>query len=113
FGIKKNPNDTVLMEMMIKVFHIKRFNSELFIFKVNGWQKINGDELQGLISKMIQVLLVDYKPSLSTLKNVVDGLQKSTDVEELVENERYIGCGENMFDLNTFQVVKNSIDIFP
>ena len=39
FGIKKNPNDTVLMEMMIKVFHIKRFNSELFIFKVNGWQK--------------------------------------------------------------------------
>ena len=62
---------------------------------------------------MIQVLLVDYKPSLSTLKNVVDGLQKSTDVEELVENERYIGCGENMFDLNTFQVVKNSIDIFP
>ena len=113
FGIKKNPNDTVLMEMMIKVFHIKRFNSELFIFKVNGWQKINGDELQGLISKMIQVLLVDYKPSLSTLKNVVDGLQKSTDVEELVENEHYIGCGENMFDLNTFQVVKNSIDIFP
>ncbi|MBW0249516.1 DNA primase, partial [Staphylococcus aureus] len=33
FGIKKNPNDTVLMEMMIKVFHIKRFNSELFVFK--------------------------------------------------------------------------------
>ncbi|HBI1462921.1 TPA: DNA primase, partial [Staphylococcus aureus] len=87
FGIKKNPNDTVLMEMMIKIFHIKRFNSELFVFKANGWQKINGDELQGLISKMIQVLLVDYKPSLSTLKNVVDGLQKSTDVEELVENE--------------------------
>ncbi|UXR71713.1 MULTISPECIES: DUF5906 domain-containing protein [unclassified Staphylococcus] len=113
FGIKKNPNDTVLMEMMIKVFHIKRFNSELFVFKDNGWQKINGDELQDLISKMIQVLLVDYKPSLSTLKNVVDGLQKSTDVEELVENEHYIGCGENMFDLNTFQVVKNSIDIFP
>lgn len=113
FGIKKNPNDTVLMEMMIKVFHIKRFNSELFVFKANEWQKINGNELQDLISKMIQVLLVDYKPSLSTLKNVVDGLQKSTDVEELVENEHYIGCGENMFDLNTFQVVKNSIDIFP
>ncbi|MCR0867546.1 DUF5906 domain-containing protein [Staphylococcus aureus] len=113
FGIKKNPNDTVLMEMMIKVFHIKRFNSELFVFKDNGWQKINGDELQDLISKMIQVLLVDYKPSLSTLRNVVDGLQKSTDIEELVENEHYIGCGENMFDLNTFQVVKNSIDIFP
>ncbi|MGT0202510.1 hypothetical protein ACVNPX_10430 [Staphylococcus aureus] len=31
--------------------------------------------MQGLISKMIQVLLVDYKPSLSTLKNVVDGIQ--------------------------------------
>ncbi|MEJ7264907.1 DNA primase, partial [Staphylococcus epidermidis] len=84
-------NDTVLMEMMIKVFHIKRFNSELFIFKANEWQKINGYELQDLISKMIQVLLVEYKPSLSTLKNVVDGLQKSTDVEELVENEHYIG----------------------
>ncbi|MDK9869712.1 DUF5906 domain-containing protein [Staphylococcus equorum] len=113
FGIQKKPNDTILVEMMISIFHIKRFDSELFIFKDIGWQKINGDELQDLISKMIQVLLVDYKPSLSTLKNVVDGLQKSTDVEELVENEHYIGCGENMFDLNTFQVVKNSIDIFP
>ena len=61
---------------------------------------------------MIQVLLVDYKPSLSTLK-CRRWIAKSTDVEELVENERYIGCGENMFDLNTFQVVKNSIDIFP
>ena len=73
------------MEMMIKVFHIKRFNSELFVFKANGWQKINGDELQGLISKMIQVLLVDYKPSLSTLK-CRRWIAKSTDVEELVEN---------------------------
>ena len=62
--------------MMIKVFHIKRFNSELFIFKVNGWQKLNEDELQGLISKMIQVLLIDYKPSLSTLKNVVEMVAK-------------------------------------
>ena len=113
FGIKKNPNDTVLMEMMIKVFHIKRFNSELFIFKVNGWQKINGDELQGLISKMIQVLLVDYKPSLSTLKNVVDGIQKSTDIEKLVEHRQYIGCGRNMFNLKTFKVVDNDLEIFP
>lgn len=53
FDIKKKPNDTVLIEMMIKVFHIKRFNSERFVFKANGWQKINGDELQGMISKMI------------------------------------------------------------
>ncbi|WP_432741228.1 DUF5906 domain-containing protein [Staphylococcus equorum] len=113
FGIQKKPNDTILVEMMISIFHIKRFDSELFIFKDIGWQKVNEDELQGLISKMIQVLLVDYKPSLSTLTNIVNGLQKSTDVEELVENEHYIGCGENMFDLNTFTVVKNSIDIFP
>lgn len=75
FGIQKKPNDTVLMEMMIEVFHIKRFNSELFVFKANGWQKINKDELQGLVSKMIQVLFIDYKPSQSTLRNVVDGLQ--------------------------------------
>ncbi|WP_426704561.1 DUF5906 domain-containing protein [Staphylococcus shinii] len=113
FGIQKKPNDTILVEMMISIFHIKRFDSELFIFKDIGWQKVNEDELQGLISKMIQVLLVGYKPSLSTLKNVVDGIQKSTDVKELVEDKQYIGCGLNMFNLNTFEVVENSIKIFP
>lgn len=113
FGIQKKPNDTILVEMMISIFHIKRFDSELFIFKDIGWQKVNKDELQGLISKMIQVLLVDYKPSLSTLTNIVNGLQKSTDVEELVENKQYIGCGRTMFNLNTFEVVGNCIEIFP
>ncbi len=113
FGIQKKPNDTILMDMMINIFHVKRFDSELFVFKDKGWQKVNEDELQGLISKMIQVLLVDYKPSLSTLTNIVNGLQKSTDVEELVENKQYIGCGSNMFNLNTFEVVKNCIEIFP
>ncbi|MEB8123857.1 DUF5906 domain-containing protein [Staphylococcus succinus] len=113
FGIQKKPNDTILVEMMISIFHIKRFDSELFIFKDIGWQKVNEDELQGLISKMIQVLLVDYKPSLSTLTNIVNGLQKSTDVEEIVENKQYIGCGRNMFNLNTFEVVENCIEIFP
>ncbi|MDK9863570.1 DUF5906 domain-containing protein [Staphylococcus equorum] len=113
FGIQKNPNDTILMDMMINIFHVKRFDSELFVFKDKGWQKVNEDELQGLISKMIQVLLVDYKPSLSTLTNIVNGLQKSTDVEELVENKQYIGCGRNMFNLNTFEVVGNCIEIFP
>lgn len=113
FGIQKKPNDTILVEMMISIFHIKRFDSELFVFKDKGWQKVNEDELQGLISKMIQVLLVDYKPSLSTLTNIVNGLQKSTDVEELVENKQYIGCGRTMFNLNTFEVVGNCIEIFP
>ncbi|ARH76351.1 MULTISPECIES: DUF5906 domain-containing protein [Staphylococcus] len=113
FGIQKKPNDTILVEMMISIFHIKRFDSELFIFKDIGWQKVNEDELQGLISKMIHVLLVDYKPSLSTLTNIVNGLQKSTDVEELVENKQYIGCGRTMFNLNTFEVVGNCIEIFP
>lgn len=113
FGIQKKPNDTILMDMMINIFHVKRFDSELFVFKDKGWQKVNEDELQGLISKMIQVLLVDYKPSLSTLKNIVDGLQKSTDIEELVEHKQYIGCGSNMFNLNTFEVVENCIEIFP
>ncbi|MFH6345945.1 DUF5906 domain-containing protein [Staphylococcus aureus] len=113
FGIQKKPNDTILVEMMISIFHIKRFDSELFIFKDIGWQKVNEDELQGLISKMIQVLLIDYKPSLSTLTNIVNGLQKSTDVEELIEDKQYIGCGPSMFNLNTFEVVKNCIDIFP
>lgn len=113
FGIHKKPNDTILVEMMICIFHIKRFDSELFIFKDIGWQKVNEDELQGLISKMIQVLLIDYKPSLSTLTNIVKGLQKSTDVEELIEDKQYIGCGPSMFNLNTFEVVKNCIDIFP
>lgn len=113
FGIQKKPNDTILMDMMINIFHVKRFDSELFVFKDKGWQKVNEDELQGLISKMIQVLLVDYKPSLSTLTNIVNGLQKSTDVEEIVENKQYIGCGRSMFNLNTFEVVENCIEIFP
>src|SRR5699024_4969539 len=81
FGIEKKPNDTILMDMMIKLFHIKRFDSELFIFNDKGWQKVNEDELRDIVSKMIQVLLVGYKPSLSTLKNVVNGIQKSTDVD--------------------------------
>lgn len=113
FGIEKKPNDTILMDMMINVFHIKRFDSELFIFKYKGWQKINEDELRDIISKMIQVLLVGYKPSLSTLKNVVNGIQKSTDVDELVEDKHYIGCGKNMFNLKSFEVESNCIEIFP
>lgn len=113
FGIQKKPNDTILVEMMICIFHIKRFDSELFVLKDKGWQKVSEDELQGLISKMIQVLLVDYKPSLSTLKNVVDGIQKSTDIEKLVEHRQYIGCGRNMFNLKTFKVVDNDLEIFP
>lgn len=113
FGIEKKPNDTILMEMMINAFHIKRFDSELFIFKDKGWQKINEDELRDIISKMIQVLLVGYKPSLSTLNNVVNGIQKSTDVDELVEDKHYIGCGKNMFNLKSFEVENNCIEIFP
>ncbi|HCW8436787.1 TPA: DNA primase [Staphylococcus aureus] len=113
FGIQKKPNDTILVEMMISIFHIKRFDSELFIFKDIGWQKVNEDELQGLISKMIQVLLIDYKPSLSTLTNIVNGIQKSTDIEKLVEHRQYIGCGRNMFNLKTFKVVDNDLEIFP
>ena len=113
FGIEKKPNDTILMDMMIKLFHIKRFDSELFIFKDKGWQKVNEDELRDIVSKMIQVLLVGYKPSLSTLKNVVNGIQKSTDVDELVEDKHYIGCGKNMFNLKSFEVERNCIEIFP
>ena len=113
FGIEKKPNDTILMDMMINVFYIKRFDSELFIFKDKGWQKVNEDELRDIVSKMIQVLLVGYKPSLSTLKNVVNGIQKSTDVDELVEDKHYIGCGKNMFNLKSFEVERNCIEIFP
>ncbi|WP_210144092.1 DUF5906 domain-containing protein [Staphylococcus sp. GDY8P94P] len=113
FGIEKKPNDTILMDMMIKLFHIKRFDSELFIFKDKGWQKVNEDELRDIVSKMIQVLLVGYKPSLSTLKNVVNGIQKSTDVDELVEDKHYIGCGKNMFNLKSFEVERNCIETFP
>src|SRR5699024_2249259 len=63
FGIEKKPNDTILMDMMINVFHIKRFDSELFIFNDKGWQKVDENELRDVIAKMIQVLLVGYKPS--------------------------------------------------
>ena len=35
----KKPNDTILVEMMICIFHIKRFDSELFVFKDKGWQR--------------------------------------------------------------------------
>lgn len=113
FGIKNKPSDTILIDMMIKVFHIKRFNSELYIFKVNGWQKLNEDEIQGFVSKMIQVLLIGYTPTQSALKNVVEGLQKSSDIEEINEDKNYIGCERNMFNLKTFKVVENDIKIFP
>ncbi|WP_204256501.1 DUF5906 domain-containing protein [Mammaliicoccus sciuri] len=113
FGIEKKPNDTILMDMMIKLFHIKRFDSELFIFKDKGWEKVNEDALRDIVSKMIQVLLVGYKPSLNTLKNVVNGIQKSTDVDELVEDKHHIGCGKKMFNLKSFEVVENHIEIFP
>src|SRR5699024_7434098 len=71
------------------------------------------NELRDVIAKMIQVLLVGYKPSLSTLKNVVDGIQKSTDIDELVEDRHYIGCGKNMLNLKSFEVEGNCIEIFP
>src|SRR5699024_9307194 len=73
-GMNKKPSDTILIDMMIKVFHIKRFNSELYIFKINGWQKLSEDELKGFVSKMIQVLLIGYTPTQSALNNVVEGL---------------------------------------
>ena len=62
---------------------------------------------------MIQVLLIGYTPTQSVLKNVVEGLQKSSDIEELNEDKNYIGCGKNMFSLKTFKVVENDIKIFP
>ncbi|MCD8898179.1 DUF5906 domain-containing protein [Mammaliicoccus sciuri] len=113
YRIQKKPNDTILIDMMINVFHIKRFDSELFVFTDKGWQKVSDDKLQDLVSKMVQVLLVDFKPSQSVLRNVVEGLQKSSDIENLVVNEQYIGCGPNMFDLSDFKVVKNNIEVFP
>ncbi|REB90453.1 DNA primase, partial [Staphylococcus pseudintermedius] len=82
FGIKKKPSETILIDMMIIVFHIKRVKSELYIFKVNGWQKLNEDELQGFVSKMIQGLLIGYTPTQSELKDVVEGIQNSSDIEE-------------------------------
>lgn len=113
YRIQKKPNDTILIDMMMNVFHIKRFDSELFIFTDKGWQKVSDDKLQDLVSKMVQVLLVDFRPSQSVLRNVVEGLQKSSDIENLSVNEQYIGCGPNMFDLSDYKVVKNNIEVFP
>lgn len=58
-------------------------------------------------------MLVGYKPSLSILRNVVDGLQKPSDTEELNGDKDYIDCGRNMFNLKTFKVVENDTKIFP
>ena len=74
FGIKKKPSDTILIDMMIK-FSYQTLQFELYIFKINGWQKLSEDELKGFVSKMIQVLLIGYTPTQSALNNVVEGLQ--------------------------------------
>ena len=46
------------------------------------------------------------------LRNVVDGLQKPSDTEELNGDKDYIDCGRNMFNLKTFKVVENDTKIF-
>ena len=43
---------------------------------------------------MIQVLLIGYTPTQSVLKNVVEGLQKSSDIEELNEDKIILVVGE-------------------
>lgn len=113
YGIKNKPKDTDLVQMATQVLNIKRFESKLFVFSKEGWQKLDDSELRSIVRKTIQVILIDYTPTQSELKSVIDGMKESTDIEELVEDERYIGCHRYLFDLEQFQVIDNSINIFP
>lgn len=113
YGIKNKPKDTDLVQMATQILNVKRFESKLFVFSKEGWQKLDDSELRSIVRKTIQVILIDYTPTQSELKSVIDGMKESTDIEELVENKRYIGCHRYLFDLEQFQVIDNSINIFP
>ena len=99
--------------MATQILNVKRFESKLFVFSKEGWQKLDDSELRSLVGKTIQVILIDYTPTQNELKSVIDGMKESADIDELVEDERYIGCHRYLFDLEQFQVINNSIDIFP
>ncbi|MCI2847747.1 DUF5906 domain-containing protein [Staphylococcus hominis] len=113
YGIKNKPKDTDLVQMATQILNVKRFESKLFMFSKEGWQKLDDSELRSIVRKTIQVILIDYTPTQSELKSVIDGMKESADIDELVEDERYIGCHRYLFDLEQFQVINNSIDIFP
>lgn len=113
YGIKNKPKDTDLVQMATQILNVKRFESKLFIFSKEGWQKLDDSELRSIVRKTMQVILIDYTPTQSELKSVIDGMKESADIDELVEDERYIGCHRYLFDLEQFQVIDNSIDIFP
>lgn len=113
YGIKNKPKDTDLVQMATQILNVKRFESKLFMFSKEGWQKLDDSELRSIVRKTIQVILIDYTPTQSELKSVTDGMKESADIDELVEDERYIGCHRYLFDLEQFQVINNSIDIFP
>ncbi|OJH01246.1 DNA primase [Staphylococcus hominis] len=113
YGIKNKPKDTDLVQMATQILNVKRFESKLFVFSKEGWQKLDDSELRSIVGKTIQVILIDYTPTQNELKSVIDGMKESADIDELVENERYIGCHRYLFDLEQFQVIDNLIDIFP
>lgn len=113
YGIKNKPKDTDLVQMATQILNVKRFESKLFVFSKEGWQKLDDSELRSLVGKTIQVILIDYTPTQNELKSVIDGMKESADIDKLVENERYIGCHRYLFDLEQFQVINNSIDVFP
>ena len=113
YGIKNKPKDTDLVQMATQILNVKRFESKLFMFSKEGWQKLDDSELRSIVRKTMQVILIDYTPTQSELKSVIDGMKESADIDELVEDERYIGCHRYLFDLEQFQVIDNSIDIFP
>lgn len=113
YGIKNKPKDTDLVQMATQILNVKRFESKLFVFSKEGWQKLDDSELRSIVRKTIQVILIDYTPTQSELKSVIDGMKESADIDKLVEDERYIGCHHYLFDLEQFQVINNSIDIFP
>ncbi|MBF9295321.1 DNA primase, partial [Staphylococcus epidermidis] len=113
YGIKNKPKDTDLVQMATQILNVKRFESKLFVFSKEGWQKLDDSELRSIVGKTIQVILIDYTPTQSELKSVIDGMKEFADIDELVEDERYIGCHHYLFDLEQFQVIDNSIDIFP
>ncbi|MDN8699430.1 DNA primase, partial [Staphylococcus aureus] len=45
YGIKNKPKDTDLVQMATQILNVKRFESNLFVFSKEGWQKLDDSEL--------------------------------------------------------------------
>lgn len=56
YGIKNKPKDTDLVQMATQILNVKRFESKLFMFSKEGWQKLDDSELRSIVRKTMVLL---------------------------------------------------------